>query len=450
MQHENERQEFKREFTADKIRKTVVAFANTEGGTLWIGIGNDGKVVGVPDPDGTALQIVNLVRDSIRPDLSFLVRCGRETRNGKTVLRVDVERGTDRPYYVKATGLRPEGVFVRQGPSSAPASETRIRDLLRESEPDGFETGRCLRQDLTFKTLSAAFAEKGLPFGVPQQKTLALRRPDGLFTNLAELLSDQCRPTIKLAAYRGTDKTGFRDRREPSGSLLDQLEQSMAFLEKWNDLRSSVRRLEREDSWDYDAGDVREALLNAVVHRDYSRPDATLASVFPDRLEIVSIGGIVPGYDPADILEGGTSALRNHGLARVFERLRLIESYGTGIRRIRESYAGFDPGPQFAFFPHVFRVVLPNRNAARPSEPPSATPAISARPSPAGPATPREAAVLALFADRPDIGREDVQRATGVSLGTAIRDLRALLDAGRLVKTGAGRRTRYVLPRKTV
>ena len=433
--------EFKREFTADGIRKTVIAFANTDGGTLWIGVDDEGRASGLRRPDEVALQIGNLVRDSIRPDLSLFVQCVNGRLDGKTVLRVDVQRGTERPYYAKKSGPRPEGVFVRQGAASVPASETRIRDLLRESAPDGYESGLSLRQDLTFRSLSDAFRARKVAFGPAQLVTLGLKRPDGLFTNLAQLLSDQCRPSIKLAAFRGTEREEFRDRREPEGSLVAQLEQAMEFLEKWNDVRSNVRRLERVDSWDYDTEDVREALLNAVVHRDYSRPDATLANVYSDRLEIVSPGGIVPGYDPADILDGGMSVLRNRGLAGVFARLRYIEAYGTGIRKIRRSYADRDPGPEFTFLPHAFRVVLPNRNATRGALAPTGAP------NPIGKkaaTTPRRDAIIALARRKRPLRREDIQAELGVSLGTAIRDLRTLLDAGDLVKRGNGRNTEYL------
>ncbi len=454
--HEDSKTEFKREW-AESIRKTVIAFANTEGGTLWVGVDDDGNAVGVDDADGLMLRICNMVRDSIRPDLSMFVNCERMERDGKTVLRVEVQRGTDRPYFAKTAGLRPEGVFVRQGAASVPASETRIRDMLREDSADSFESCRSFRQELTFEALSAAFLKRKIPFGAAQETTLGIRRPDGLFTNLAFLLSDQCRPTIKLAAFKGDVKETFRDRREPEGSLLAQLGAALEFLGKWNDRRSEIRGFERVDSPDYDEEVIREALLNAVIHRDYSRQDSTLASVFSDRIEIVSIGGVVPGYDPVDLIDGGVSALRNRALANVFARLGYIEAYGTGIPKIRRSYAGIDPGPSFTFLPHAFRVVLPNRNTARRSSdgydsgksPPNPVVRESAdvqyedSRSASSTATPREKSILTLLRQKGTVTREEVQRAMGVSLATVLRDLAALLKARRIAKVGSGRNTRY-------
>ena len=453
--HEDGKTEFKREWT-ESIRKTVIAFANTEGGMLWVGVDDDGNAVGIDDADGLMLRIYNMVRDSIQPDLSMFVNCERAERDGKMVLRVEVQRGTDRPYFAKAAGLRPEGVFVRQGAASVPASETRIRDMLREDRADSFESCRSFLQELTFEALSAAFRKRKIPFGAAQETTLGIRRPDGLFTNLAFLLSDQCRQTIKLAAFKGDVKETFRDRREPEGSLLVQLDAALEFLRKWNDVQSEIRGFERVDSPDYDDEVIREALLNAVIHRDYSRQDSTLASVFSDRIEIVSIGGVVPGYDPVDLIDGGVSALRNRALADVFARLGYIEAFGTGIPKIRRSYAGIDPGPSFTFLPHAFRVVLPNRNVARESSDGYDPGKFSPRPivretadvkyeasRSASAATPREKDILALLRQKGTVTRKEVQETTGVSLATVLRDLEALLMARRIVKVGSGRNTRY-------
>ena len=337
------------------------------------------------------------------------------------------------------------------------AESIRISDMLREDSADSFESCRSFRQDLTFEALSAAFRKRKIPFGAAQETTLGIRRPDGLFTNLAFLLSDQCRPTIKLAAFKGDVKETFRDRREPEGSLLVQLDAALDFLGKWNDRRSEIRGFERVDSPDYDEEVIREALLNAVIHRDYSLQDSTLASVFSDRIEIVSIGGVVPGYDPVDLIDGGVSALRNRALANVFARLGYIEAYGTGIPKIRRSYAGMEPGPSFTFLPHAFRVVLPNRNAARrlsdgddsgkfPPQPvvrESADVQYEASRFASTTATPREEAILTLLRQKGTVTREEVQKAMGVSLATVLRDLAALLKARRIAKVGSGRNTRY-------
>ena len=111
--HESETIELK-EMVVDDIKKEIVAFANCEGGKLYIGVRDDGAVVGLEDPDGTALQISNMVRDAIKPDITMFLHYETIEKDGKKIVEVEIQRGTDRPYYIAKKGMRPEGVYVRQ------------------------------------------------------------------------------------------------------------------------------------------------------------------------------------------------------------------------------------------------------------------------------------------------------------------------------------------------
>ncbi len=434
---ENLNLEYKREYT-DQIRKAVIAFANTDGGAVLVGVDDDGTVRGVDDVDGTRVRVGNLIRDSIRPDVRAFVSVTEEERGGRTVLRFDVQRGTARPYYWKAKGLRPEGVFVRQDAASVPASEAAIREMLLASADGAFERMRSLRQDLTFGAAAAFFRERKAAFGPAQRRSLGLVGEDGLFTNLALLLSDQCPFTLKLAVFEGTGKTVFRERREIGGSVLAQVREAFDYLDKWNRTRAEVRGLDRVDRRDYPPEAVREALLNAVVHRDYALPGADLVSLFDDRLEVLSAGGLVRGVSLSDVLLG-LSALRNAALAGVFYRLRLIEAYGTGLLKIREAYAGAPRPAAVEATDHAFKVTLPNRNAAVAAEPRRAA---GSAPAPDA----RADAVLAALRSRRELGRADVEALCGVSPATAARLLARLVAEGRAATIGRGPSTRYRLP----
>lgn len=434
---ENLNLEYKREYT-DQIRKAVIAFANTDGGAVLVGVDDDGTVRGVDDVDGTRVRVGNLIRDSIRPDVRAFVSVTEEERGGRTVLRFDVQRGTARPYYWKAKGLRPEGVFVRQDAASVPASEAAIREMLLASADGAFERMRSLRQDLTFGAAAAFFRERKVAFGPAQRRSLGLVGEDGLFTNLALLLSDQCPFTLKLAVFEGTGKTVFRERREIGGSVLAQVREAFDYLDKWNRTRAEVRGLDRVDRRDYPPEAVREALLNAVVHRDYALPGADLVSLFDDRLEVLSAGGLVRGVSLSDVLLG-LSALRNAALAGVFYRLRLIEAYGTGLLKIREAYAGAPRPAAVEATDHAFKVTLPNRNAAVAAEPRRAA---GRAPAPDA----RADAVLAALRSRRELGRADVEALCGVSPATAARLLARLVAEGRAATVGRGPSTRYRLP----
>lgn len=133
---------------------------------------------------------------------------------------VSIQRGTERPYYISGKGLRPEGVYVRQGASSVPATESAIRRMIRETDGDKYEDMRSLNQELTFEAAAAEFQSRNLVIGENQMKTLGIINIDGLYTNLGLLLSDQCLHTVKAAVFEGTTKTVFKDRCEFSGQAF--------------------------------------------------------------------------------------------------------------------------------------------------------------------------------------------------------------------------------------
>ena len=426
--------EYKREYI-DDIKYTVVAFANTDGGKLYIGIEDDGRVSGVSDPDDTMLRVTNMVRDAIRPDVTMFTEVYVTEMENKPVVVVNVQRGTARPYYLAAKGVRPEGVYVRQGSSSVPASETAILNMIRETSGDRYEDARSLNQQLTFEATAAYFARKEVPFGEKQMRTLNMIGEDGTYTNLAMLLSDQCVHTIKLAVFEGSKKTVFRDRRELTGSLLKQVEDAFSYIDQHNRTRAEFSGLERVDNRDYPTEALREALLNAVVHRDYAISSPTLISIFDDRIEFVSIGGLVRGISYEDIMLG-VSVLRNQHLANVFYRLKLIEAYGTGMLKINECYADNEKKPIIEVTGNAFKVCLPNRNYAVEDN-------INNNNGKEARINHKHQAVLQLLNSQESISRKDIENALKVSQATAVLLLRSMLEEGMIERVGKGRNARY-------
>ena len=315
IQMEREILEFKSETVSD-ICKEIVAFANTRGGEIWIGVADDGTVVGVSDPDETMLRINNMVRDSIKPDVTMFVRYEVRALDGKQIVAVTVQKGTDRPYYLAAKGLKPGGVYVRNGTSTDPSTDTAIRRMIKETDGDRFEDMRSLEQELTFTAAEAEFHKRDVAFGPAQQQTLGLISADGVYSNLGYLLSDQCPGMVKAATFSGLDKTVFQDRREFSGSLFRQMEELYAYLELRNQTKATFEGLYRTDTRDYPEEALREAMLNSIVHRDYSYSASTLVSVYADRIEFVSIGGLLEGVTVDDIMLGLSvcrTIVRAHG-----------------------------------------------------------------------------------------------------------------------------------------
>lgn len=428
----------------DDIKKEIIAFANCDGGKIYIGIQDDGIVVGLDDPDSAALQISNMVRDAIKPDITMFLHYNTIEENGKKVVVVNVQRGTDRPYYIAKKGMRPEGVYVRQGYSSVPATDTAIRSMIKETDGDRFESMRSLNQDLTFEAASTEFQLRGIEFGLQQMRTLKLVDQDGLYSNLALLLSDQCTHTIKVASFQGTDQKVFKDRREFSGSLIQQMNEVYDFIDYRNQTRATIDKLRRIDSRDYPEIAVREALLNLLVHREYSFSASSLISIFSDRIEFISIGGLVPGLELEDVM-AGISVCRNQDLANVFYRLQLIEAYGTGIGKITTAYEGTMVKPTVETTKNTFKIILPNANAvldhsASKNEP---TESIVHKMTSGNTLSFEEKKILEYAHTNHYITTTDVIHLLKVSRSTASRMIKKLVDNKLLQQNGKARNTKY-------
>ena len=433
---ENKTTEFKREYV-DDIKYAVVAFANTDGGKIYIGVNDDGSVHGVENTDAIMLRVTNMIRDSIRPDVTMFTECSVESMEGKAIVVLSIQRGTARPYYLAGKGIRPEGVYVRQSASSVPASETAILNMIKETSGDRYEDARSINQQLTFEKADVYFAKCNLPFGDQQKRTLNVIGSDGTYTNLGMLLSDQCVHTIKLAVFDGSKKSVFRDRKELRGSLLAQLEDAYSYIDRFNRTRAEFEGLERIDKRDYPSEALREALLNAITHRDYSFSGSTLISIFDDRIEFVTIGGLVRGLTFDDIMLG-VSALRNPNLANVFYRLKLIEAYGTGILKINESYVDCAVKPQFEVTDNAFKITLPNINYTDAQKDVAA-----AAPLKIADKATRQEILLRLVKKQGSIIRKDVEAELKVSQATAILILRDMVEKGLLIKEGSGKQQKY-------
>lgn len=421
--------EFKKIFIKD-IVKTVIAFANTGGGKIYIGIDDSGQVVGLDNPDNDLLKLTNAVRDSISPDITAFTTSEFEVRQGKKIIVYTVQKGTSCPYYLSSKGLRPEGVYIRQGASSVPASQSAIVRMIKETDGDSYEELRSLNQDLTFNTLIAEFNTKGLQLAEPQKRTLGIVGEDGLYTNLAFLLSDQCNHSIKAAVFEGTSKNLFLDRYEFDGSLIKQMRDILSFIDRYNRTQSRVDGLDRIDLREYPEEALREALLNSIVHKDYGFSSSTLVSVFDDRVEILTIGGLVKGLTKNDIMIG-TSLLRNKNLANIFYRLKWIEAYGTGILKIKESYEKYDYNPTIEITDNAFKVTLPaikmtsKGNKVRINL--------------------NESKILELFRTVDYIKRLEVQNELSISQPMAVKLLKSLIEKNKIERIGSGKNTVYKL-----
>ena len=280
MQYESERIEYKSQMI-DDIYKEVIAFANTNGGVIYIGIDDKGKLIGIDNVDETYTRLTNGIRDAIAPDVTLFVRY--ILQNNK-VIQIEVGEGSYKPYYLKSKGMKPNGVYVRQGASGVQASPDQIRRMIKDSDGDVFEEMRTATQELSFEEAERAFKRYKVDFSEEKYIALGLRNiHDDQYTNLAMILSDQCQHTTKIAVFGDEANITFKDAKEFGGSIFKQLDDSYAYLMLCNRTAATFKGLERVELSDYPEDALREALLNALVHRDYSYSGSIIINVNDSR-----------------------------------------------------------------------------------------------------------------------------------------------------------------------
>ena len=434
MYKESEVLELKREFTNDII-KEIIAFANTKGGQIIIGIDDDGNIQGVGNSKQICESLSSLINDSIKPDITTMVTINTKIQSGKELVVIDILRGTNRPYYIAGKGLKPAGVFIRLGNTSIPANENAIRQMITQTDGTNYENMRSFYQELQFEYARNFFKKQGLTFELQNMKTLGIINNDGLFTNLGLLLSDECKHIIRIAVFEDTTNNNFLDRKEFSGSVLKQLSDAYDYLKLNNKKRATYDGLNRIDSNDYDDLVLREALLNSILHRDYSFSGSIIINIYTDKVEFVSIGGLVPGISMDDIMIG-ISQTRNEKLANIFYRLELVESYGTGIKKIIGSYNNTSYFPGFKATSGAFLLTLPNRNYKYPS--------VNVEEN-KNDEFDKSSLIIGLLSDNKILSRKEIQEKLNMKQTSCISLLKELEGMKKIRKIGQGKNVRYKL-----
>lgn len=337
---EDARTEFKRDASSGDIERKVVAFLNSPaGGRLFVGVDETGRVVGVPDPDAAQLAVKNRLRDNVRPSCLglFDVRLLRDP-SGEAVVCVDVAHGLEGPYYLKKFGRCPAGCFVRVGSGVEPMTEEQIETAwarrLRNS------LGRIVspRQDLVFSQLKIYYESKGADLNDEFRRNLELLAEDGRFNYAAYLLADSNGNSVKFAKYAGTDRVDLVENEEFGHvCLVKSFHELETRLRGENKTFARITPTVRQERSMVDPVALREAVLNALLHNDYSYGGTPKIEWFSDRVEIVSCGGLPAGLTREGLL-AGRSVPRNKELMRVFRDLGLVESLGSGVRRILRAY----------------------------------------------------------------------------------------------------------------
>ena len=431
MLYETEKIEFKLNILGD-VYKEVIAFANTDGGTLYIGINDDGDATPISDINDTYNRITNGIRDAIAPDVTIFVKY---TLTDSKVIKIEIGEGSYKPYYIKTKGMKPSGVYIRHGSSSVQASPEQIRQMIKDADGDTFVELRSLEQNITFDYCTEVFIKNKVEFSQDKYNILGIRNhTQQLYTNLGWLLSDQCAHSVKVAVFADEHNTIFRDRKEFTGSILKQLEETFDYLQVCNKNQSVLDGLVRKDYWDYPSDAIREALLNALQHRDYGFSGSIIININDQQMEFISIGGLLPGITTEDI-RNGISQSRNDNLSKVFLRLNLIETYGTGIRRILALYEDCPDPVSIDVTPNSFKITLPNMNTSREKIILSIKSAL----------TPQMKKVLDYLEVHGEISDVKLQALLGVKRTRAFNLTKQMSEAGLLTIIGRGKNRKIVL-----
>ncbi len=291
---------------------------------------------------------------------------------------------------------------------------------------------------MTFESARKAFQKYKVDFSPEKYLALGMIHPsDGLYTNLALLLSDQCRHTTKAAVFGDKENLTFKDNREFKGSLFQQLDETFQYLSLCNRTVAVFQGLERIEKQDYPQDALREALLNALIHREYSFSGSIIINVNDACMEIISLGGLLPGLSAEDI-RSSISQPRNRNLAEVFHRLRLIESYGTGIRKIYHLYEGCSEQPKIEVTPNTFKIILPNMNYASASEKAEES-------APTLKITPQMQMVPDYLHKNGEMSEEDVQRLLKIKCTRCYMLMRQMGENGLIKTEGHGKARKFFL-----
>jgi len=336
--------EFKRDLSSpENIMKTLVAFANTAGGILLIGVENDHTVIGIPgNPLDEEERLSNMIADSIAPRL--IPNIELVPSKNLTLLAVEVFPSQLRPHYLKQKGEQ-QGVFVRLGSTNRQADLPLIEELKRTVTGKGFDELPMLEADaadIDFQAVTEAFRSVRSLAENDMVKLRLLTSVQGrLVPTVGGMLlfgkrRDHFFPDawIQCGRFIGTEKVDIFDHIDINVSLPVAVDEIMTFLKKHAMRSADFSEIRRRDVWSIPLTILREAIINAIVHADYSQRGAPIRIVFlDDRIEIENPGILLPGLTIEDMKQG-MSKIRNHVIARLFRELDLIEQWGTGVRRM--------------------------------------------------------------------------------------------------------------------
>ena len=332
--------EYKRELT-DGLEREVVAFLNTVGGKIYIGADDNGGIVGISNADKLALSITDRIKNNILPSAMGIFNVDKCVEQDKTYIVITVAQGLEKPYYLKRVGMTPAGCFLRIGSQTTQMTQSQINGLYSRRVINTLHNVVSPNQQLTFTQLKIFYEGQG--FDVSGEyfiRNLDLLTEDGKYNYAAYLLADNNGTSIKVARFRGTDKTDIVERNEYGRCCLVKAAKNV--LERLAVANNTVVRVggaaQRREITLVNTDALREAVLNAILHNDYINGAYPVVEIYDDRIEVVSSGGLPIGMSTNEFF-AGRSLPRNKELMRIFSDLDMCEQLGSGMRKILRAYS---------------------------------------------------------------------------------------------------------------
>jgi ATP-dependent DNA helicase RecG len=347
---ENRKLEFK-ENVSNTFLKTVSAFANYDGGTIVFGVDNSGKAVGLEDIEQLCLDIENKINDSIKPQPDYSI----SINNSEKTISLDVNSGIHQPYFYRAKA------YKRNDTATVEVDEIELTRLILEGKHMTYEELPSEQQDLTFTVLEEGLIEqRGIgKCDIDILKTLNLYSDNSGYNNAAAILADiNNYPGIDIAKFGETISIIQKRITIEKQSILAAYDVALNLYRDYyqhEEIDGSKRRLVEV----IPEAAFREAIANAIIHRVWDIHSHIRVSMFDDRVEIVSPGGLPSGISKEEYISGRISVLRNPILANVFSKLNMVETFGTGILRIKEIYKDSATQPVFDATENIIVVILP-------------------------------------------------------------------------------------------
>ena len=342
--------EFKETIT-NTFLKTVSAFSNYDGGIILFGVDDDGNIKGLPDVKQACLDIENKINDSITPQPDYTL----EVQNNDQTIKLTVKSGLQKPYLYKSKA------YKRNDTATIEVDTLEFSRLVLDGKNIRFEELPCKDQELSFEILHRKLKEivRIENFDKDTLKTLNLYDDVNGFNNAAGLLADKNHfPGIDIVKFGENISIIQKRSTFENISVLEVYEKAIEVFRDYYQYEV-IQGADRKKMEKIPEAAFREAIANALIHRVWDVDSQIRVSMFDDRIEIVSPGGLPSGITEEEYLSGKLSVLRNRNLANVFYRLGFVEIFGMGITRIKQLYAEALIKPDFEVSENAIKIVLP-------------------------------------------------------------------------------------------